>query len=644
MHRKKIIIVTLLMALMLGGFAFNPTGHTTHMPDTVQHPVIAQPFTSPTLVPNATANVMSWLYGFTTASNELSAWTGPFTLSAGATYNGTVTFSYLSQVSFIMPYDSNYGDTNNLGTVYANLTTNGNTYTWSHAFNLFNPGHGPVEYCYIAPSWNVPHPSLHAMTVNVSMSAAASGYPWNHYPQSLITTPIQGHGVNETTNTAPASQGHVPYIWGYVGYYNVTFTESGLLGGTSWTVTLGGNPLSSTGTVITFSEPNGTYSFTVAGIAGYTANPNSGQLTVNGNTVNENIIWSQVKYTMTYDEHGLPANTQWFVNVTGQTSLTGITSSLTNSLPNGTYTLVVSSANNKYHVETYTSSFTVDGGGSTLNFYFTLTLYHITFSETGLPTNTLWTASVNNTNQTSEVGSIDFSEGNGSYNYVIYNVTGYAPSPHSGSLTVNGADIAVNIAFSPYYSIVFTESGLRTGTSWTVTISGQRVSSIANSLTFNRTNGSYSYVVSGAAGYIITPSTGQVTVSGSSITISLAFNKLLLLTFIESGLPSGQTWGVIFGGVYYKATVSGSAGTEIIINTTTGTQSATIYAVGSYYASPTAYNNYISTNTTILVTFTVAPANSLAVLMNFQFLLVILILGAIIAAAVVFTLWRRGAL
>ncbi|MGC8701304.1 MAG: hypothetical protein ACP5R3_06840, partial [Thermoplasmata archaeon] len=43
--------------------------------------------------------------------------------------------------------------------------------------------------------------------------------------------------------------------------YTVTFTETGLPSGTTWYVNLSnGQSFSGTGTTITFSEPNGTYS------------------------------------------------------------------------------------------------------------------------------------------------------------------------------------------------------------------------------------------------------------------------------------------------------------------------------------------------------------------------------------------------
>lgn len=72
--------------------------------------------------------------------------------------------------------------------------------------------------------------------------------------------------------------------------YNVTFSESGLPAGTSWTAYLNGSTstgttnesASSTTDTITFFEPNGTYAFALTNASGYGANETSGNVTVAG--------------------------------------------------------------------------------------------------------------------------------------------------------------------------------------------------------------------------------------------------------------------------------------------------------------------------------------------------------------------------
>ena len=74
--------------------------------------------------------------------------------------------------------------------------------------------------------------------------------------------------------------------------YTIRFTETGLPTGTQWSVTLNGTTKSSTTNTITFSEPNGTYSYRIATvIKSYVPVPSSGTFTVNGESVNVSIIF-----------------------------------------------------------------------------------------------------------------------------------------------------------------------------------------------------------------------------------------------------------------------------------------------------------------------------------------------------------------
>lgn len=62
--------------------------------------------------------------------------------------------------------------------------------------------------------------------------------------------------------------------------YDLTFEQSTLPTGTSWSVTLNGTVHSSTSGAISFTEPAGKYSYTVTPISGYTASPRSGNETL----------------------------------------------------------------------------------------------------------------------------------------------------------------------------------------------------------------------------------------------------------------------------------------------------------------------------------------------------------------------------
>ncbi|MCL5785243.1 MAG: hypothetical protein M1151_01060, partial [Candidatus Thermoplasmatota archaeon] len=75
--------------------------------------------------------------------------------------------------------------------------------------------------------------------------------------------------------------------------HTITFTEAGLPAGTNWSVTLGGQTISSTNTTITFTEPNGTYDYTITGIPNFASNVTSGNVSVNGVTISKSVSFTQ---------------------------------------------------------------------------------------------------------------------------------------------------------------------------------------------------------------------------------------------------------------------------------------------------------------------------------------------------------------
>ena len=75
--------------------------------------------------------------------------------------------------------------------------------------------------------------------------------------------------------------------------YPATFTESGLPSGTTWYVNLSnGQSFSSKTSTISFSEPNGTYSYTVSGVSGYSVSPSSGSIVVSGGSISKSITYT----------------------------------------------------------------------------------------------------------------------------------------------------------------------------------------------------------------------------------------------------------------------------------------------------------------------------------------------------------------
>jgi len=124
--------------------------------------------------------------------------------------------------------------------------------------------------------------------------------------------------------------------------YPVTFNETGLPAGTHWNTTLGGVSNSSTTSVIGFSEPNGTYPYSIAGISGWhpVTFPRVGSMTVDGSAIDEFVNWTATTYSVTFTEKGLAANITWNVTLGGVSRSTN-TSAVTFAVANGSYTFSV---------------------------------------------------------------------------------------------------------------------------------------------------------------------------------------------------------------------------------------------------------------------------------------------------------------
>ena len=119
----------------------------------------------------------------------------------------------------------------------------------------------------------------------------------------------------------------------------VTFHESGLSSGTTWSVTLNGVTDSTiSGTIsgtISFSEPFGTYSYCIGSISGYFISPQSGSIVLNSFSYSKDITFTSVG-PVTFHESGLPSGTSWEAYV-GSYSGSGTGTSLTVTAPTGTY-------------------------------------------------------------------------------------------------------------------------------------------------------------------------------------------------------------------------------------------------------------------------------------------------------------------
>ncbi len=321
---------------------------------------------------------------------------------------------------------------------------------------------------------------------------------------------------------------------------SVTFSESGLPSGTEWDVNLTSGPShSSTTGTITFSEPNGTYAYTIGDVPGWhqTTLPYTGTVAVSGATVTEpTLAFAQVTDSVTFSESGLPSGTEWDVNLTSGPSHSSTTGTITFSEPNGTYAYTIGDVPG-WHQTTLPYTGTVAVSGATVTeptLAFAQVTDSVTFSESGLPSGTEWDVNLTSgPSHSSTTGTITFSEPNGTYQFTVGTGASYVSTFSNGTVVVAGAPATESVMFTFAYAVTFNSpSGATAGVPWTVYLNsttgpqtraaasefsnGIVRTTTAASLTILAPNGTYAYsiVVSGSPALTIQ---GTLTVSGSPL-------------------------------------------------------------------------------------------------------------------------------
>ena len=262
--------------------------------------------------------------------------------------------------------------------------------------------------------------------------------------------------------------------------YVVTFAESGLAAGTTWSVQLGGGWggfgyggwhrggfESSNGTLLNVTVLNGTYFYRAEAPSGYTTSDGRGLVNVSGASPPViNITFTPLStYSVTFAEMGLPVGTNWTVTVFGHG----------------------------------------DGWNGARGSH----------------------AQV----QTSNNSTLSFLLENGTYAYRVSAVSGFVTNASRGGFEVAGAAAAtINVSFSPFvaYSVAFNETGLPGGTNWSVRVFGlasegvgwylANATSSTSNLSLNLPNGTYVYQIGWIPGWQVTVGnwSGTFNVSGSS--------------------------------------------------------------------------------------------------------------------------------
>jgi len=135
---------------------------------------------------------------------------------------------------------------------------------------------------------------------------------------------------------------------------------------------------------------------------------------------------------------------------------------------------------------------------------------------------------------------------------------------------------------SELYSVTFQESGLPSGTIWSLTFNSNSYSSNSSKIVIKEPNGTYSFNINSIGYYQPSPSSGSITVNGNNIYENITFTKVISyqITFIENGLVSGITWQITL-----DSTIKSSTSSSIVFNELQN---------GTYFYSVSIFNKWYS--------------------------------------------------
>jgi len=425
--------------------------------------------------------------------------------------------------------------------------------------------------------------STGSSTINI-YSVPAGNYPWSTSSVSSSGTtyiPSTSSGtlpVGQCSSTCSTNSQSISFVPNPA----VSFAESGLPTGTSWSVTFNGSPYSSTGTTITIPNISpGTYSWSISsnpascgtGCQGIPS-PASGSMNVPSQTSQSISFQTQYQVTIfanpSSDGTVSPSGTQWenagtSLSISSTPSSSYLFQSWTSSSGSITFSSTTSAS----------TTATINGPGTiTGNFQ----QWSISLSSSAGTSLTIGSSTTLTATASEDVGPTPFEieiydttmstqiAACGSGTSCTVTVSQSSASTHiyvayvdSGAgVNIQATSNTMAIAWNPV-GVTFTESGLPSGTSWSVTVGTSTQSSTTSSISFTViTMGTSWSVPTVAIGSLctLTPSPSSGTVTGSG-TVSITFGGCSAVTFSESGLPSGvQWWATLNGVTEYSTTTS----------------------------------------------------------------------------------------
>ncbi|HTT15990.1 MAG TPA: hypothetical protein VMH49_01330 [Thermoplasmata archaeon] len=242
---------------------------------------------------------------------------------------------------------------------------------------------------------------------------------------------------------------------------------------------------------------------------------------------------SGAAHAVTFHESGLPAGKSWSV-VLGGHLLVGASGALNAFAASGELSYVIRGPAG-YRVLGVPPSGTMHVAGAvseTVAFVPAKTV-NLSFKETGLPPGNVWCVQVAGWQQCGSGRTLTYADLTpGTYSYAIAPPASFGTAAHIGAVALAGAgtlDVmkrtTVSLRFTEQLPVLFTESGLAPGTSWSVTIGGRTWSSTNATLLVTLSSGSsYAYRLGSVVGYAAAHGVHHLRVGYAPATVAVHYS------------------------------------------------------------------------------------------------------------------------
>ena len=247
----------------------------------------------------------------------------------------------------------------------------------------------------------------------------------------------------------------------------------------------------------------------------------------------------------------------------------------------------------------------------------------VQFVSSGLPSGEEWSVSLNGTTQISTGTTITFYVTPGSYGYEVNPNPYFYSNVSSSTVIVSQSTTTIYLGWiRESYALVFQEIGLAPGSLWTVSIGGVSTSSVTNRIVLSEKNGTYGFSINPVNGYRIFPSSGNISILGKNVNVSVYFFQAAVNT---GSLLVNDTNTLARNGIFWSGQVSTGGGIALysggngllalndqgqiigtLANGNTGYYSYSLYTGTNFYAGG---NWYAPTGGINIVAY--YPSNSL---------------------------------